>query len=100
MAHPRYSISELESMLKQAYYEAEDEKGNIAAVNECATETRGIYGSSPAQPRRSTPKEESEKNFEHHRDQADKSGRAVKFFQINPAFSDFVELVRSGAIQF
>ena len=90
-----YSIQELEKMLQQAYMEANGEKVCGAVPYQAQT-------NSPADSlnRRFTPKDEADRNYQTHRDQADKAGRAVAFFAANPAFSEFVELVRSGAIQF
>lgn len=43
---------------------------------------------------------EAEKKVGYHREQADKHDRAAAFFRENPAFDEFIQLVRSGAIQF
>lgn len=54
----------------------------------------------PVEPyRRPSLREEAEKNVGYHRDQADKHDRAVAFFRDNPAFDEFIQLIRSGAIQ-
>jgi hypothetical protein len=45
-------------------------------------------------------REQAEKAVGHHREQADKFDRAAAFFRDNPAFDEFIQLVRSGAIQF
>jgi hypothetical protein len=47
-----------------------------------------------------TLREEAEKQIGYHRDQADKADRAVAFLRENPAFDEFVRLVRAGVIQF
>lgn len=48
--------------------------------------------------RLSTISERAEKMFYFHTGEADKARHAVEFFQKNPAFMEFLELVRSGAI--
>ena len=45
-------------------------------------------------------REQAEKAVGHHREQADKFDRAAAFFRENPVFDEFIQLVRSGAIQF
>jgi hypothetical protein len=45
-------------------------------------------------------REQAEKNVGYHRAEADKHDRAAAFFRENPAFEEFIQLVRSGAIQF
>jgi hypothetical protein len=47
-----------------------------------------------------TLKEEAEKRFMDHRQSADKAERAIVFLSENPAFDEFVRLVRAGVIQF
>ena len=42
----------------------------------------------------------AEQKVGYHRSEADKADRAAAFFRENPAFDDFIQLVRSGAIQF
>ena len=48
---------------------------------------------------RPSPADEAARNAVYHSEQSMKHSRAADFFQTNPAFSDFVELIRSGAIQ-
>lgn len=55
-------------------------------------------GSSPYRP--PTMREQAEKQIGYHREQADKLDRTAAFFRENPAFDEFIQLVRSGAIQF
>lgn len=74
----------------QAEYAAQQQCGQ--AVN-CDTTT------TLRSPRRSTPKEEAEQNSAHYREKALQAALAADFYRTNPAFSDFVELIRSGAIQ-
>lgn len=45
-------------------------------------------------------RETAEKAVGHHREQAEKCDRAAAFFRENPAFDEFIQLVRSGIIQF
>ena len=47
-----------------------------------------------------TLRDEAEKQVGYHREQADKHDRAAAFFRENPAFDEFIQLLRSGAIQF
>ena len=47
-----------------------------------------------------TLREEAEKQIGYHREQADKADRAIAFLRDNPAFDEFVRLVRAGVIQF
>lgn len=47
-----------------------------------------------------TMREQAEKQIGYHRDHADKLDRAAAFFRENPVFDEFIQLVRSGAIQF
>ena len=72
-------------------------------MKQCAEPiTQGIMGQeSGLNPyRRPTLREEAEKQLGFHREQADKHDRAVAFLRENPAFDEFVRLVREGAIQF
>ena len=43
---------------------------------------------------------QAEQQVGYHRQEADKHDRAAAFFRENPAFDEFIQLVRSGAIQF
>jgi hypothetical protein len=49
--------------------------------------------------RRPSLREEAEKNVGYHREQAEKHDQAAAFFRENPAFDEFIRLIRSGAIQ-
>lgn len=49
-------------------------------------------------PRVTTLREETEKNASYHRQQADKQEWASSFFRENPAFDEFILLIRSGAV--
>jgi hypothetical protein len=53
-----------------------------------------------AESRPTTLREEAEKQIGYHREQADKLDRAAAFLRDNPAFDEFVRLVRAGVIQF
>jgi len=46
-----------------------------------------------------TLREEAEKLVGHHREQANKHDLAAAFFRENPAFDEFIRLIRSGAIR-
>ena len=60
-----------------------------------AGDTCGVQAGRPY-----TNREQAEKNVGYHRMEADKHDRAAAFFRENPAFDEFIQLVRSGAIQF
>ena len=47
-----------------------------------------------------TLRDEAEESVGYHRSQADKHDRAIAFLRENPAFDEFVRLVRAGIIQF
>jgi hypothetical protein len=44
-------------------------------------------------------REQAEKQVGYHREQADRHDRAAAFFRDNPAFDEFIQLIRAGAIQ-
>lgn len=44
--------------------------------------------------------DEKEKSYYMYQEQAQKAAQALTFFRKNPAFDEFIRLVRSGAIQF
>ncbi len=48
---------------------------------------------------RPSPAEQAEKNYIHHSEQAAKASTAYTFLRQNPAFDEFIKLIRSGAIQ-
>lgn len=56
--------------------------------------TQGNLGGRPY-----TMREQAEKNIGYHRIEADKADRAAAFFRGNPAFDEFIQLIRQGAIQ-
>ena len=56
--------------------------------------------SAPRSYRTDSMREQAEKAVGHHREQADRFDRAAAFFRDNPVFDEFIQLVRSGAIQF
>lgn len=47
---------------------------------------------------RPSPAEEASKRQHYHLEEAQKAARAAEFFQANPAFSEFITLIRSGVI--
>lgn len=55
---------------------------------------------SPAHPHDFSLREQAEKQVGYHREQADRQDRAAAFFRENPAFDEFVQLIRRGVIQF
>jgi hypothetical protein len=88
------------------------QREKMAAANQECGEIRGIpspssFGYDYTQAnvaqgttRTFTLKEEAEKLFMEHRQSADKAERAIVFLSENPAFDEFVRLVRAGVIQF
>ena len=88
------------------------QREKMAAANQECGEIRGIpapssFGYDYTQAnvaqgttRTFTLKEEAEKRFMDHRQSADKAERAIVFLSENPAFDEFVRLVRAGVIQF
>lgn len=40
-----------------------------------------------------------DKSVHHHYEEAEKNGRAARFFRDNPAFDEFIRLVREGVVQ-
>ena len=63
---------------------------HCATVNCCKTESTRPW----------TLRDEAEKSVGYHRSQAEKHDRAIAFLRENPAFDEFVRLVRAGIIQF
>lgn len=65
-------------------------------------DTCGVQAASPAGHPYSAPtlRDQAEKQVGYHRQEADKHDRAAAFFRENPAFDEFIQLLRSGAIQF
>lgn len=57
--------------------------------------TQGLGGA----PRRASLREEAEQQGGFHREQANKCDMAAAFFRENPAFDEFIRLIRSGAVQ-
>ena len=45
-------------------------------------------------------RDEAAKRAQHHHSEGEKAQSAAQFFAMNPAFEDFIRLVRQGAIQF
>ena len=79
------------------YAEAENMLRQAAASN--SQMNAGVVGVSD-NCRPPSMREQLEKQIVYYRDQADKHDRAAAFFRNNPAFDEFIQLVRSGAIQF
>ena len=47
-----------------------------------------------------TTADEKEKFAYYHQEQANKAWQATSFLRVNPAFDEFMKLIRSGALQF
>jgi hypothetical protein len=63
----------------------------------------GLCGEACSEPKPYNPfslQEEAARRAQEHYEQASKAQSAAVFFANNPAFEDFIRLVRSGAIQF
>lgn len=59
----------------------------------------GCYGDTCGKSEPFTLRGEAEQKVGFHRDQAEKADQAAAFFRENPAFDEFIRLIRSGAIQ-
>lgn len=77
---------------EQAYYN-QKQCGATPAPSDMCGEARSPYHPP-------TMREQAEKQIGYHREQADKLDRTAAFFRENPAFDEFIQLVRVGAIQF
>ena len=55
----------------------------------------GLHG---CDARRSSLREESEKQSAHHYEQAAKAERSAAFFREHPEFDEFIQLIRAGVI--
>jgi hypothetical protein len=69
----------------------------------CAAQTpmtnRAYYGDECKLAEPFTLRGEAEQKVGYHRTEADKADQAAAFFRENPAFDEFIRLIRSGAIQ-
>ena len=77
-------------------------KAQAAGANnkDCCTEAQcgqAVAGIGYGRP---TLQEEAEKQAIHHSSMANKCAQAAAFLSANPAFDEFVRLVRAGVIQF
>ena len=80
---------------------AEAQNTGCAMPDPRYTEARGCDTNSATRSYRTdSMREQAEKAVGHHREQADRFDRAAAFFRDNPVFDEFIQLVRSGAIQF
>jgi hypothetical protein len=61
-------------------------------------EARGAIGGCTQEARPSM-RSEAEQQVGYHRERADKADRAAAFFRENPAFDEFIQLIRAGVIQ-
>jgi hypothetical protein len=97
--HP---IDEVNAKMKaQTSYEAQYNKNTCAAPAE--PYPSGLCGQACSEPKPYNPyslQEEASHRAQEHYEQASKAQSAAVFFANNPAFEDFIRLVRSGAIQF
>ena len=74
----------------------QEEAGKQAIGDDnCCNETENKYQTRPQ-----TLREEAEVRLRNHREHARNASLAAKFFRDNPAFDEFVRLVRAGVIQF
>lgn len=108
MAQPRYSIHELERMLKQAYLESEQEKANMA---DCCTQAPapssglGSYGTQGGcEPQRPATRLESTLNrldrtvYQATID-SEKAAKVHDILVAHPEFFDFLEVLESGLVR-
>ena len=82
---------------EKAYYANNLNQAQTPAPSSYYGDTCGVQAGIP---RHWSMRDEAEKQVGYHREQADKHDRAAAFFRENPAFDEFIQLVRSGAIQF
>ena len=75
---------------EKAYY-AVDPRNGEAPTEPGPQEKCGVYDPSL--------RAEAEKRFSYHAEEAAKQDKAAAFFRENPAFDQFIRLIRSGAIQ-
>lgn len=77
-----------------------DEQAQLKAAKDCSASNQTI-GMGPAVangPRRVSLVEESENQSAYHQEQAFRLARGAQFFRDNPAFAEFIELIRQGSI--
>jgi len=67
--------------------------------NQCANPNLGIGMNGGAVIGRALPVHEAEKNAHYHRAEAQKHDRVAAFLRENPAFGEFIQLLRDGAIR-
>jgi hypothetical protein len=96
----------VEDWEKEIYIMCNENYQNAQTANQAQTPRSDIpaqgayYGESPSPvcgPL--TNREQAEKNVRYYREQADRHDRAAAFFRDNPAFDEFIQLIRAGAIQ-
>jgi hypothetical protein len=81
----------------------EDNCANAETAYQAQTPRRNIPGiagmySDEGTLRRPSNREEAEHQVGYHRLQADRHDKAAAFFRENPAFDQFIQLIREGAI--
>lgn len=90
----------MDQKLKAVQAEQSAQQANCAAPAESYPQTVGLMGDNYEGRPRFTLRQEAEERVGFHRSQAEKADSAAAFFRENPAFDEFIRLVRSGAIQF
>jgi hypothetical protein len=89
-------------MQAQKAYEAQRD-ANTCAVPPSEPYPSGLCDQDCSEPKPYNPyslQEEAARRAQGHYEEASKAQSAAVFFANNPAFEDFIRLVRSGAIQF
>lgn len=89
----------MQPSLNETYAEMQAEKAYYANHAQCAPAPSGLYGDTCGKSEPFTLRGEAEQKVGFHRDQAEKADQAAAFFRENPAFDEFIRLIRSGAIQ-
>jgi hypothetical protein len=84
---------------KAAAWAAQQQDGDSRQYAGAAQPDFNLQDHSPACERKPTLREESEKAIGYHRSQADRADKALAFFRANPAFDEFIRLIRSGIIK-
>ena len=77
---------------------SDEVNAKIQAQNAC-TPASNLDGCATTSWKPPSLRQEAEERVGYHRTQADKHDLAAAFFRENPAFDQFLQLVRGGAIQ-
>ena len=97
-----YGIDEANGKMQAQKAEAQYNV-NTCAVPPSEPYPSGLCGDACSEPKPYNPhglQEEASRRAQGHYEEASKAQSAAVFFANNPAFEDFILLVRSGAIQF